>query len=77
VQQIEGNVVIPIVMSRAVNLHPAVVLVGVLVVGRLLGIVGLFVAVPIISAAIILVRETWVRRVEGEVPPPSPPPQAG
>jgi predicted PurR-regulated permease PerM len=76
VQQIEGNVVIPIVMSRAVNLHPAVVLVGVLLVGRLLGVVGLFVAVPIISAAIILVRETWVRRVEGELPPPSPPPQA-
>lgn len=61
VQQIEGNVIIPVVMARAVDLHPAVVLVGVLVVGRLFGFVGLFVAVPVISMTIILVRELWVR----------------
>jgi predicted PurR-regulated permease PerM len=76
VQQIEGNVIIPMVMSRAVNLHPAVVLVGVVLVGNLLGFVGLFVAIPIISAAIILVREMWVRRIEGDVPAPDVPPPA-
>jgi hypothetical protein len=36
-------------MSQTVRLHPAVIAVGVVVVGQLLGIVGLFVAVPIIS----------------------------
>ena len=76
VQQIEGNVIIPMVMSRAVNLHPAVVLVGVVLVGNLLGFVGLFVAVPIISATIVLVREMWVRRLEGDVPAPDTPPPA-
>jgi predicted PurR-regulated permease PerM len=76
VQQIEGNVIIPIVMARAVNLHPAVVLVGVVLVGNLLGFVGLFVAVPIISATIVLVRELWVRRIEGDVPAPDVPPPA-
>ena len=60
VQQIEGNVIVPVVMSRTVELHPAVIVVGVVVVGRLLGFVGLFVAVPIMSAAIILVRRLWV-----------------
>ena len=74
VQQVEGNVIIPLVMARAVNLHPAVVLVGVVLVGELLGFVGLIVAVPIISATLILVRELWVRRVEGEIPAPEPPP---
>jgi predicted PurR-regulated permease PerM len=76
VQQIEGNVIIPMVMSRTVNLHPAVVLVGVVLVGNLLGFVGLLVAVPIISATLIIVHELWVRRVEGETPAPAPPPGA-
>jgi predicted PurR-regulated permease PerM len=76
VQQIEGNVIIPLVMARAVKLHPAVVLVGVVLVGNLLGFVGLFVAVPIISATIIIVREVWVRRIEGDVPAPDAPPPA-
>jgi predicted PurR-regulated permease PerM len=76
VQQIEGNVIIPMVMSRTVNLHPAVVLIGVVLVGNLLGFIGLLVAVPIISATLILVRELWVRRLEGETPAPAPPPPA-
>jgi predicted PurR-regulated permease PerM len=74
VQQIEGNVIIPLVMSRAVRLHPAVVLIGVVLVGELLGVVGLIVAVPIISAPIVIVRELWVRRLEGDMPAPASPP---
>jgi predicted PurR-regulated permease PerM len=76
VQQIEGNIIIPMVMARAVNLHPAVVLIGVVLVGQVLGFVGLMVAVPIISATIVLVRELWVRRVEGDQPAPASPPAA-
>jgi predicted PurR-regulated permease PerM len=64
VQQIEGNVIIPIVMSRTTRLHPAVIAIGVLVVGRLFGIVGLFVAVPIVSALVIMVEELWVKEIE-------------
>ena len=66
VQQVEANVIIPLVMSRAVKLHPAVVLVGVVVVGRLLGFVGLLVAVPILAATIILARELWVKPLNEE-----------
>jgi predicted PurR-regulated permease PerM len=64
VQQVEGNLIIPLVMSRTVRLHPAVIAIGVVVVGRLFGIVGLFVAVPIISAIAILTEEYWVKEVE-------------
>jgi predicted PurR-regulated permease PerM len=64
VQQIESNVIIPIVMSRTVRLHPAVIAIGVVVVGRLFGIVGLFVAVPVISAIVILTEEFWVKEME-------------
>jgi AI-2E family transporter len=64
VQQIEGNVIIPVIMSRTTRLHPALIAIGVVVVGNLFGIVGLFVAVPIISAAVILTEEIWVREIE-------------
>jgi predicted PurR-regulated permease PerM len=73
VQQIEGNLTIPLVMSQTVKLHPAVIAVGVVVVGQLLGIVGLFVAVPIISLIVILVDEVWVKpRAAEAAPAPSP-----
>ena len=64
VQQIEGNVIVPLVMSRVTNLHPALIALGVVVVAQLFGIVGLFVAVPILSAFVILVEELWVKPLE-------------
>lgn len=72
VQQIEGNLIIPLVMARAVKLHPAVVAIGVVIVGQLFGIVGLFVAVPILSTFMILAEELWVRPLEQghDVEPP-------
>jgi predicted PurR-regulated permease PerM len=64
VQQIESNVTIPVVMAQRVKLHPAVVAIGVVVVGQLFGFIGLFVAVPILSLVVISVEEFWVKPVE-------------
>jgi len=64
VQQLESNVTIPIIMANRVRLHPAVIAVGVVVVGQLFGFIGLFVAVPILSLLIICVEEFWVKPVE-------------
>jgi predicted PurR-regulated permease PerM len=64
VQQLESNVTIPIIMAQRVRLHPAVIAVGVVVVGQLFGFIGLFVAVPILSLIIISVEEFWVKPVE-------------
>jgi predicted PurR-regulated permease PerM len=64
VQQLESNVTIPIIMAQRVRLHPAVIAIGVVVVGQLFGFVGLFVAVPILSLIIIAVEAFWVKPVE-------------
>jgi predicted PurR-regulated permease PerM len=64
VQQVEGNVIIPLVMSQTVRLHPAVIAIGVVVVGQLFGVPGLFVAVPILSLIVITVDEFWVKQIE-------------
>jgi predicted PurR-regulated permease PerM len=64
VQQFESYITIPVVMSRTVKLHPAVIAIGVIVVGQLFGAVGLIVSVPILSAIVILVDELWVKPME-------------
>jgi predicted PurR-regulated permease PerM len=62
--QVEGNMIQPLVMARAVELHPAVVAVGVLAVERLFGFIGLFVAVPILATIRILLQELWIYPLE-------------
>lgn len=64
VQLIESNVTIPMIMAQRVRLHPAVIAIGVVVVGQLFGFVGLFVAVPILSLIIISVEEFWIKPIE-------------
>ena len=64
VQQVESNLTIPIVMAQTVRLHPAVIAIGVVLVGQLFGVAGLFVAVPILSLVVILVDELWVKQLE-------------
>jgi predicted PurR-regulated permease PerM len=73
VQQLESNVIIPLVMSQTVKLHPALIAIGVVVVGQLFGFVGLFVAVPILSLLQIGVDELWVKPLEESErgPPPA------
>lgn len=51
VQQLEGNLLQPMIMRRAVALHPAVILVALGAGAALAGIVGAFLAVPV--AAVI------------------------
>jgi predicted PurR-regulated permease PerM len=58
--QLDGNVISPLVMARAVRLHPAVVALGVVATGELFGVLGLIIAVPLLSAFTIAVKHLWV-----------------
>jgi hypothetical protein len=51
-------------MSQRTRMHPAVIAIGVVVVGQLFGFVGLFVAVPILSLIVIATEEFWVKPIE-------------
>ncbi|HZG49920.1 MAG TPA: AI-2E family transporter [Thermoleophilaceae bacterium] len=64
VQQLESNVTIPIVMAQRTRMHPALIAIGVVVVGQLFGFVGLFVAVPILALIVICVEEFWVKPLD-------------
>jgi len=56
VQQLEGYVLQPILQSRSLRLHAAVVLLAVTAGATLYGIGGAFLAVPVVAAAAVVLR---------------------
>jgi predicted PurR-regulated permease PerM len=56
VQQIEGNVLSPWLQSKSMKLHAAVVLLAVTLGSTLFGIVGAFLAVPVVAVAAVVLR---------------------
>lgn len=75
IQAIESNLIQPIVMSRAVSLHPAIVVFALLIMGTLFGFVGLLLAVPLVAALLVLVQELWISRMDDIGTDPDPPPK--
>jgi predicted PurR-regulated permease PerM len=55
VQQIESNVLQPVLMSKAVDIHPWAVIVGVVVFSSFWGIMGALVSVPVMAMTKVVV----------------------
>ncbi|HEY9638681.1 MAG TPA: AI-2E family transporter [Coleofasciculaceae cyanobacterium] len=55
--QVEVHLVQPIVMAQRVGLHPVVVILAFLCMGKLLGLIGILLAVPIAAVIVTLVDE--------------------
>jgi predicted PurR-regulated permease PerM len=81
-QQLENNVLQPFIFKRTVNVPPLAVIVGILAGSSLLGIVGALVAIPIVAALQIVLKEYYAGQttVSGtvilpdDVPPSDAPP---
>ncbi len=56
IQEIEGHIAAPLIMGTRFRVHPLVVIFAVLIGNQLHGIIGMFIAVPLIPLA----RETWM-----------------
>jgi predicted PurR-regulated permease PerM len=72
VQFLEGNFLQPIIQSRTVDLHPAVILLAVAAGGSLYGILGAYLAVPVTAVAFAVAAALQAERAvpEAESPPP-------
>lgn len=57
IQEVEGNVIEPLVMHKAVKLDPWLVLVAILIGGELLGLVGIILAVPVAAVLQVVALE--------------------
>nr|WP_083672961.1 AI-2E family transporter [Micromonospora sp. CB01531] len=68
VQQLEGHVLQPLIMGRAVAIHPLAVIIGIAAGVVLAGIAGALVAVPLIA-----VLNTAIRRLAARTVPDTPP----
>jgi predicted PurR-regulated permease PerM len=66
VQQIDNHFISPVVMQRAVKLHPAVVMLTLLAGGTLGGFFGLLLAVPTVAVLKILIGHLWRTYVLGQ-----------
>ena len=65
-QQIDNHLISPMVMQRAVKLHPAAVMLALLVGGTTSGVFGLLIAVPAAAVLKILLSHLWHTYVLGE-----------
>jgi len=80
IQQVEGNLLLPRVMGSSLNLHPLVVLFGIIVGGSLAGILGMLLAAPFLATLRVVGRYVFYRlydrdpfaEPEEEAEPPKP-----
>ena len=61
-QQLESNIIVPVVMSKSVGLNPVLVILGILIGTTLGGIVGALIAVPVMSGISVFVADVLEER---------------
>ncbi len=69
IQQLESNVVFPMVGKRMVSLPPALALFAIVAAGVLFGPLGLVVGFPLAVVVFVLVKKLYVRETLGEETP--------
>ena len=58
IQALDGNLLVPLLFSEAVNLHPVTIIIAVIVFGGLWGFWGVFFAIPL-ATAVKAVLNAW------------------
>lgn len=65
IQLVEGNVIMPIVQRQAVQLPPVITLTSMIMLGGAFGLLGLFVAAPLVAMILVLIEEWYLKRYLG------------
>ncbi len=66
IQFLDGNVLVPLLFSEVVDLHPVAIIVAVLVFGGLWGFWGVFFAIPL-ATLVKALYSAWPRQQRGEL----------
>lgn len=67
IQLIDGNILVPLLLSGVVNLHPVAIIVAILVFGGIWGVWGLFLAIPL-ATLVHAVIKTWFSKKPSKKP---------
>ncbi len=65
IQALDGNVLVPLLFSEALNLHPVAIIVAIIVFGGLWGFWGIFFAIPL-ATVVAAVLKAWPRANKGD-----------
>jgi putative permease len=68
IQALDGNVLVPLLFSEAVDLHPITIIVSVLAFGGLWGVWGVFFAIPL-ATLVKAIYNAWPHEHERAMPP--------
>jgi predicted PurR-regulated permease PerM len=68
VQQLESNILVPIIMANKVRLHPITLLFFLLMMAQFLGIFGALIATPLAAVIKVLYMELYYHRIHGTLP---------
>jgi len=68
IQALDGNVLVPLIFSEAVHLHPIAIITAVLVFGGMWGFWGAFFAIPL-ATLVQAILNAWPRHRPDPVPP--------
>jgi putative permease len=63
IQALDGNVLVPLLFSEAVNLHPVAIILAVLFFGGIWGLWGVFFAIPL-ATLIKAIINAWPTRLD-------------
>jgi hypothetical protein len=66
IQQIDNQIITPMIQRARVRLSPVVIVLSLLVGGSLAGLLGVLIAVPTVTVLRIVVGHVWRTRVLGE-----------
>ena len=60
-QFVDGNILVPVLMSGIVNLHPLAIIIGIIIFGGLWGIWGVLFAIPLATLVHAIIK-AWIRK---------------
>ncbi len=63
IQFLDGNILVPILFSEVVNLHPVAIIMAILIFGSLWGVWGVFFAIPL-ATLVHAVLKAWPRQLD-------------
>jgi putative permease len=69
IQVLDGNVLVPLLFSEVVDLHPVAIIVAILVFGGIWGFWGVFFAIPL-ATVVQAILSAWPRHTEAVDAPP-------
>lgn len=61
IQQLEGNVIVPVIMKKAVGLSPVTTIIAIIAGGTLMGVIGALLAVPIAAVLSAVLQDLYAK----------------